>query len=70
MCFAEAKKRFERFFLAEAYTHVDGNISALSRMVQLDRKQLYKKLTEYGLLPEKDDMLEPESYVSAQKKEV
>ena len=70
MCFAEAKKRFERVFWAEAYAQVDGNISALSRMVQLDRKQVYKKLTEHGLLLGKDDRLEYASCVSAQKKEV
>lgn len=48
--YAEAKKGFERGYLQHYYKQCEGNISAMSRIIELDRKQLYNKLNEYGIL--------------------
>lgn len=48
--YSEARQRFEREFFRHYYEQCDGNISAMSRLVRLDRKHLYNKLTTYGII--------------------
>ena len=48
--FAEARAEFERSFFQSHYEACDGHITEMARRTRVDRKQLYKKLYEYGLL--------------------
>jgi DNA-binding NtrC family response regulator len=48
--FAEARAEFERSFFQSHYETCDGHITEMARRTGVDRKQLYKKLYEYGLL--------------------
>jgi len=48
--YSEARRRFERNFFRHYYEQCDGNISALSRLVGLDRKQVYRKLAEHLII--------------------
>lgn len=47
--YAEARKGFERGYLQYYYKQCEGNISAMSRIIELDRKHLYNKLAEYRI---------------------
>lgn len=54
--YSEAKQRllqvFEETYLRDVFERVDGNISAMAREVQLDRKHLRSLLRRNGILPE------------------
>ncbi len=54
LSFAHAKRRFEKDFLQYSFHQAGGNISLLARTIGVDRKQLYKKLTEYNILGKAD----------------
>ncbi|MDF2569057.1 MAG: two component, sigma54 specific, Fis family transcriptional regulator [Sporomusa sp.] len=53
LSFAKAKENFEREFLRNVFSQCNGNISFMARTTYMDRKQLYKKLTEYKILEQK-----------------
>ena len=48
--FSEAREEFERSFFQSHYEACDENIAEMSRRTGVDRKQLYKKLYEYGIV--------------------
>ena len=48
--FAEARAEFERSFFQSNFEACDRNITEMARRTGVDRKQLYKKLYEYGLM--------------------
>ena len=48
--FAEARADFERSFFQSHFEACDGNVTEMARRTGVDRKQIYKKLYEYGLL--------------------
>lgn len=48
--YREARKRFEHNFFHHYYMQVNGNVSALARLIRMDRKQIYQKLTLYGII--------------------
>lgn len=48
--FAEARQAFERSYFQTHYDLGTGNISEMSRRTGVDRKQLYKKLYEFGIV--------------------
>ena len=48
--FAEARQIFERNYFQSQYEAYEGNVAELSRQTGVDRKQLYKKLYEYGIV--------------------
>ena len=54
--YAEAKQQilqaFEQAYLADAFSRMDGNISAMAREIKVDRKHLRTLLRRNGLLPE------------------
>jgi DNA-binding NtrC family response regulator len=52
--FAAARQNFERNYFSSQYNSCDGNISEISRRTGVDRKQLYKKLYEYGIARKMD----------------
>jgi len=49
--FAEARQIFENNYFRAQYDAYAGNVSEVSRQTGVDRKQLYKKLYEYGIVP-------------------
>lgn len=48
--YRDARKTFERSFFLHYYKQCSGNISALSRLIGIDRKYLYKKLAFYNII--------------------
>jgi DNA-binding NtrC family response regulator len=48
--FADARADFERRFFQSHYEVCGGNITEMARRTGVDRKQIYKKMYEYGLL--------------------
>lgn len=50
LTFAKAKESFERDFFRQGFLQCNGNISLLARTVNMDRKQLYKKLAQYRII--------------------
>lgn len=49
-----ARKRFEQNYFRHYYEQVNGNVSALARLISMDRKQVYKKLGEYAIIGKGD----------------
>lgn len=52
--FAEARQIFENNYFRTQYCACGGNVSEISRQTGVDRKQLYKKLYEYGIVYKND----------------
>ena len=50
MKFSQERKKFEQEYFQYHYAACDGNISEMSRKTGVDRKQLYKKLYECGIV--------------------
>ena len=48
--FSDARQTFEREYFERHYALCSGNISKMARLTDIDRKQLYRKLREYGIL--------------------
>jgi len=48
--YAEAKREFERMYFQNMLERTGGNISAASKLVKLDRKQLRQKAQKLGIL--------------------
>lgn len=46
----DAREHFERAYLAEQYRLVDGKVSALAKIVDIERTHLYRKLRSLGIL--------------------
>ena len=49
LTFASAKEAFEKDFFRQGFCQCNGNISLLARTIDMDRKQLYKKLAQYQI---------------------
>ena len=55
--YVEARREFEQRYFRGQYEACSGNISEISRRSGVDRKQLYKKLYEYGIVNKNDTIL-------------
>jgi DNA-binding NtrC family response regulator len=55
LAFADARQMFENNYFRTQYDACAGNVSELSRQTGVDRKQLYKKLYEYGIVQKPDN---------------
>ena len=48
--FTEARADFERSFFQSHFEACDGSVAEMARRTGVDRKQIYKKLYEYGIV--------------------
>lgn len=54
--FVDARQAFERGYFQTHYDCSEGRISEMSRRTGVDRKQIYKKLYEYGIVQKADTL--------------
>ena len=55
LTFVKAKEKFEREFFHYWYLQHHGNISLIARTIGMDRKQVYKKLSQYQIADDKPE---------------
>lgn len=51
-----ALAKFDKSFFGYHYEKSEGNISRISRLIKMDRKQIYRKLASCGITPQKEEL--------------